>query len=173
MKNNPPKLVSQKHFLVKTFFEVGGNASFLNILGWKLMYSLGYSLVFPFDFLPLPLDRSLSVSGPGFWVEHALMFQILNYSWKICSAFRLHCSLLWNFHLAPETSRSAGLCHLSKEGQFFQFINTALQATSDCISVRVLLLSPFAPPSCLTSLPCVRTGFLKQAVWEVEHCMIQ
>lgn len=148
----------------------------LGSLGEKLMYSINYSLVCPFAFLPLLLPRSLSISGPVSWVERALMFQILNYSWNICLASRLCCSLLRNLHLAPETSQSAGLCHLSKEGQFFQFRNRVLQAISDCISVRVLLLSPFPSPSRRTSLLFVQEGraaFLKQAVWEVEHCMIQ
>lgn len=148
----------------------------LNSLGGKLMQSINYSLVFPFAFLPLLLSRSLSISGPASWVERTLMFQILNYSWNICLASRLCCSLLRNLHLAPETSRSADLCHLYEEGQFFQFRNRALQAISDCISVTVLLLSPFPPRSWRICLPCAETGkapFLKQAVWEVEHCMIQ
>lgn len=81
------------------------------------------------------------------------MFQILNYSWNICLASRVCCSLLRNLHLAPETSPSIRLCHLSEEGQFLQFGDGALQTISDCISVRFLFLSPFflllrgAPPS--------------------------
>lgn len=128
-------------------------------LGGKLMYSINYSLVCPFASPPLLPPRSLSISGPASWVERALMFQILNYSWNICLASRVCCSLLRNLHLAPETSRSAGLCHLSEEGQFFQFRNRALQAISDCISLRVLLLSPFLLLlSRRTSPPRVQAG---------------
>lgn len=122
------------------------------------MYRINYSLVCPFAFLPLLLPRSLSISGPASWVECALMFQILNYSWNICLASRLCCSLLRNLYLAPETSRSAGLCHLSEEGQFFQFRNGALQAISVCISIRVLLLSPFSSFFFQTYLSSLRPG---------------
>lgn len=115
--------------------------------------SLGGKLMF----LPLLPPRSLSISGPASWVERTLMFQILNYSWNICLASRVCCSLLRNLHLAPETSRSIGLCHLSEEGQFLQFRDGALQAISDCISVRFLFLSPFRPPA-RAHLPCLRSG---------------
>lgn len=87
----------------------------------KLVKSINRSLVCPLAFVPLLLPGSLSLSAPASWVERALMFQILNYSWNICLASRVCCSLLTNLHLAPEWALSAGLCHLSLEGQFFQF----------------------------------------------------
>lgn len=40
----------------------------------KLLYSVNYSLVCPVAPHPLPLPRSLSLSGPASWVERALMF---------------------------------------------------------------------------------------------------
>lgn len=93
---------------------------------------------------PLLPPRSLSISGQASWVERALMFQILNYSWNICLASRVWCSLLRNLHLAPETSLSIVWCHLSEEGRFLQFRNRGLQAISNCISIRSRFESPFS-----------------------------